>query len=244
VAYAKSACPITPVASAPGNRTQTKSSGGPTASGSVRSTPSTTRTSQNPPNSGPAGVLSGPVTSGKSTAWRMRSGSTALRSTSERVQRRSSWRTVTVALARARPVCMASTSISSGLSMAPPRANTVWIVFTSLEGSMVAPATIDWARSCPPKTTPPGPSEKFCARKRPSPTCSRSRTPSNSDSSATFPPKSGPRSRARDRLCRPYPAEPLVPHRKPPGAIMPQALRRPSRRRHPQGEVEGRDIGQ
>ena len=95
----------------------------------------------------------------------MRSGSTALSKTKDLVHSRSPWRTVTVALARARPVCIASTSMSSGLSSAPPRAKMVWIDLTSFVGSMVAPATIAWASSWPPKTTPPGPSEKFWAAK-------------------------------------------------------------------------------
>ena len=35
--------------------------------------------------------------------------------------------------------------------MAPPRANTVWIDFTSFEGSMVAPATMDLAKQLAPE---------------------------------------------------------------------------------------------
>ncbi len=77
----------------------------------------------------------------------MRSGSTALSKHNERVHSRSPCRMVTVALARARPVCMASTSMSSGWSREPPRANTVCTDLISLSGSTVAAATMVWASS-------------------------------------------------------------------------------------------------
>ena len=99
------------------------------------------------------------------------------------MQSRSACRTVTVALASARPMCMGSTSMSSAWSMAPPRAKTVWTDLTSLVRSTDDPATMVWASSWPPNTTPPNPVSKFWARNRPSPVGSRSRTLRNPDGS-------------------------------------------------------------
>ena len=54
------------------------------------------------------------------SAWRITSGSSALRSTSERVTNVSPWLMVTVLLATERPLCMRSTAISSGASGLAP----------------------------------------------------------------------------------------------------------------------------
>src|SRR5580704_7537224 len=67
--------------------------------------------------------------------------------------------------------------------MAPPRAKTVWTDLTSLVRSTDDPATMVWASSWPPNTTPPNPVSKFWARNRPSPAGSRSRTLRNPDGS-------------------------------------------------------------
>ncbi len=84
----------------------------------------------------------------------MKSGSSALRSTSERVHSRSPWLIVTALLAKARPACMRSTVISTGASGEPPRAKTVCTVLTRLPSWPARPATIDCASSWPPKITP------------------------------------------------------------------------------------------
>ena len=88
------------------------------------------------------------------SAWRITSGSSALRSTSERVTNVSPWLIVTVLLATERPLCMRSTAISRGASGLAPRAKTVWIVLTDFPSWPASPAITDCARSCPPKTTP------------------------------------------------------------------------------------------
>lgn len=64
------------------------------------------------------------------------------------------WLVVTVRLAMDRPEAMTSTSISSGSSKLPPRANTVCSDRSSLSGTVRVAAMTVWARSCPPKTTP------------------------------------------------------------------------------------------
>ena len=87
------------------------------------------------------------------SACRITSGSSALRSTSERVHSVSPWLMVTVLLATDRPLCMRSTAISSGASGDAPRAKTVWIVLTDFPSWPARPAITDWASSCPPKTT-------------------------------------------------------------------------------------------
>ena len=65
------------------------------------------------------------------SAWRITSGSSALRRTSERVTKVSPWLIVTVLLATERPLCIRSTAISRGASGLAPRAKTVWIVLTA-----------------------------------------------------------------------------------------------------------------
>ena len=83
----------------------------------------------------------------------MKSGSSALSSTSERAHSRSPWLIVTEQLAMARPACIGSTVISTPASGEAPRAKIVWTVLTRLSGAWVSPATTDWARSWPPNTT-------------------------------------------------------------------------------------------
>ena len=88
------------------------------------------------------------------SAWRITSGSSALRRTSERVTNVSPWLIVTVLLATERPLCMRSTAMSSGASGDAPRAKTVWIVLTAFPSWPASPAITDCASSWPPKTTP------------------------------------------------------------------------------------------
>jgi hypothetical protein len=84
----------------------------------------------------------------------MVSGSSALSRTVERTHTRSPWLMVTDELAKLRPAWRGSTTMSSSRSGEAPRANTVCNVLTDLPSWPSAPATIDWARSWPPKTTP------------------------------------------------------------------------------------------
>ena len=111
------------------------------------------RISQAPsPRTVPA-TSSGLVSERGVSAWRITSGSSALRSTSERVTSVSPWLMVTVELATERPLCMRSTAMSSGASGEAPRANTVWIVLTVFPSWPASPAITDCASSWPPKTT-------------------------------------------------------------------------------------------
>ena len=61
-------------------------------------------------------------------------------------------------------------------------AKTVWIDLTSLDGSAVAPARIDWARSWPPKTTEPSPKGRLAPVQVPSPVGTRVNTARSSSS--------------------------------------------------------------
>ena len=65
-------------------------------------------------------VASGPAAAGAASAWRTRSGSSTLVSTSARATVRSPWVTVTVELPTARPLLSTSTEISRSVSTFPP----------------------------------------------------------------------------------------------------------------------------
>ena len=155
VAKASSAWSTAGSSGAPTKRVQTSRSAGPTASGSLMSTSPAMRTCQSPLAVARRRDVAGSRrVPGAGSAWRMKSGSSALSSTSERVHSRSPWLIVTVLLANARPPCMRSTAISTGASGRPPRAKTVCTVFTRLSSWPARPATIDCASSWPPKITP------------------------------------------------------------------------------------------
>jgi hypothetical protein len=73
----------------------------------------------------------------------MRSGSSGVISTTERVRSLPSWEMVTVLDPKARPLCMTSTSMSRSASNEAPRAKTVCTVLTCFPGWSTAAATID-----------------------------------------------------------------------------------------------------
>ena len=151
VANATSAWSMAGSSGAPTKRVHTSSSAGPTTPGSLMSTSSTTRTSHAPALAAPA------LASGRHRRHRVGVADEVGIVGGEQHDRP---RAQPVALAdgdraagEAAPGVLRIDLDLDGASGDAPRANTVWTVLTTLSSCPASAAMMDWAISCPPKTT-------------------------------------------------------------------------------------------